>query len=74
MDAMVVIDPGIPYYENWCGLTDEIQGGHQMLWGQQLCNRFRSAQTSLLQERDRPINETPRAIGEAGCHRKIDSA
>lgn len=74
MDIVIVIHPDIPHYENWCGLTDEIQGGHQMLWCQQLCNRFRSAQTSLLQERDHPINETPRAIGEAGCHRKIDSA
>ena len=45
-----------------------------MLWCKQLCNRFRSGQTPLLQERDRPIPETPGAIGEAGCHRKIDLA
>lgn len=37
-------------------------------------NGFPSPLDPLLRERDRPINETSRAIGEAGGHRKIDLA
>ena len=45
-----------------------------MLLCRQSWNEFPSPLDPLLRERDRPINETPRAKGEAGCHLKVDSA
>ena len=45
-----------------------------MLRCKQSCNEFRSPLKRLLQESDPPINERHRAIGEAGCKLKIDSA